>query len=169
MPSRLQVRVSGSMPFESARALAPVKLWRPRRLVITPAAGELAHGRSIAEKAAALGAEVIELSSNRLRGLTSDDLRQAYRSAKTTLAVVISPASKRKLQPIPPSADWRFDLAEGCPAHCQYCYLAGSLSGPPVTCVYANIEEILDGVSEYVGTRPYHLRFEGTGGRRHNL
>jgi spore photoproduct lyase len=42
-------------------------------------------------------------------------------------------------------------LAEGCPAHCQYCYLAGSLSGPPVTRVYANIEEILDGLSDYVG------------------
>jgi hypothetical protein len=37
--------------------------------------------------------------------------------AKSTLAIVISPPSKRKLQPIPPSADWRFDLAEGCPAH----------------------------------------------------
>jgi spore photoproduct lyase len=71
--------------------------------------------------------------------------------AKSTLAIVISPPSKRKLQPIPPSADWRFDLAEGCPAHCQYCYLAGSLSGPPVTRVYANIEEILDGLSDYVG------------------
>ena len=71
--------------------------------------------------------------------------------AKSTLAIVMSPPSKRKLQPIPPSADWRFDLAEGCPAHCQYCYLAGSLSGPPVTRVYANIEEILDGLSEYVG------------------
>ena len=73
----------------------------------------------------------------------SDDPRQSYMDAKSTLAIVISPPSKRKLQPIPPSADWRFDLAEGCPAHCQYCYLAGSLSGPPVTRVYANIEEIL--------------------------
>jgi spore photoproduct lyase len=81
----------------------------------------------------------------------SEDPRQSYMDAKSTLAIVISPPSKRKLQPIPPSADWRFDLAEGCPAHCQYCYLAGSLSGPPVTRVYANIEEILDGLSDYVG------------------
>jgi len=81
--------------------------------------------------------------------------------AKSTLAIVISPPSKRKLQPIPPSADWRFDLAEGCPAHCQYCYLAGSLSGPPVTRVYANIEEILDGLSGLCRTRPYHIRIPG--------
>jgi spore photoproduct lyase len=139
------------MPCDSARAHNQVKLWRPKRVLITPAARELAHGRGIAEKAASLGAEIVELSSNRLSGLVSDDPRRAYWDAKSTLAVVISPASKRKLQPIPPSADWRFDLAEGCPAHCQYCYLAGSLSGPPVTRVYANIEEILGGLSDYAG------------------
>ena len=54
-------------------------------------------------------------------------------------------------QPIPPSADWRFDLAEGCHAHCQYCYLAGSLAGPPITRVYANVEDILAGLADYVG------------------
>jgi spore photoproduct lyase len=43
------------------------------------------------------------------------------------------------------------DLAEGCPAHCQYCYLAGSLAGPPVTRVYANLPEILDNLTDYVG------------------
>jgi spore photoproduct lyase len=56
--------------------------------------------------------------------------------------VVASP-SRRRPQPIPPSADWRFDLAEGCPAHCAYCYLAGSLAGPPVVRAYANLPEIL--------------------------
>ena len=139
------------MLSESAQTRSQVKLWRPKRVLLTPAARELAHGRNIAEKAASWGAEVVELNSNRLRGLVSDDRRRAYMDAKSTLAIVISPASKRKLQPIPPSADWRFDLAEGCPAHCQYCYLAGSLSGAPVTRVYANIEEFLDGLSEYVG------------------
>ena len=34
-------------------------------------------------------------------------------------------------------------LAEGCPAHCQYCYLAGSLGGPPIVRAYANLPEIL--------------------------
>src|SRR5207244_1753172 len=72
-------------------------------------------------------------------------------NAKSTLAVVAASESKRRLQPIPPSADWRFDLAEGCHAHCQYCYLAGSLAGPPVTRVYANVEEILAGLPAYLG------------------
>jgi spore photoproduct lyase len=72
-------------------------------------------------------------------------------NAKTTLAVVVAPSSKRRLQPIPPSADWRVDFAEGCPAHCQYCYLASSLAGPPVTRVYANLPEILDSLTDYVG------------------
>ncbi len=90
------------------------------------------------ERAAALGAAVVELKADRLTGLPA-----AYRDAKSTLAVMVASASKRVLQPIPPSADWRFDLAEGCPAHCQYCYLAGSLAGPPIVRAYANVPEIL--------------------------
>ena len=78
-------------------------------------------------------------------------MRATYALAKSTLAVVTSPSSKRRLQPTPPSADWQFSLAEGCPAHCQYCYLAGSLAGPPVTRVYANLGEILAGLDEHVG------------------
>ena len=90
------------------------------------------------ERAAALGAEVIRLPADRLSGLPD-----AYRDAKTTMAVVTASVSRRRLQPIPPSADWRFDLAEGCPAHCAYCYLAGSLAGPPIVRAYANLAEIL--------------------------
>ena len=59
------------------------------------------------------------------------------------------------------------DLAEGCPAHCQYCYLAGSLSGPPVTRVYADLDDILGGLSAYQGrgtitSRREARRDEGT-------
>jgi spore photoproduct lyase len=95
------------------------------------------------------------------------DERQTYALAKATMAIVVSPPSRRKLQPISPSADWRFDLAEGCPAHCQYCYLAGSLSGRPVTAVYADVDEILDGLAPYVGqgtitSRSEARRGEGT-------
>jgi len=50
-----------------------------------------------------------------------------------------------------PSADWRFDLAEGCPAHCAYCYLAGSLAGPPITRAYANVGAILAGLAAVEG------------------
>ena len=78
----------------------------------------------MAERAAALGSRVVELPGDRLVGLNDDgDARETYRRAKNTLAITVASAAKRKLQPIPPSADWRFDLAEGCPAHCQYCYL----------------------------------------------
>jgi spore photoproduct lyase len=79
------------------------------------------------------------------------DERRAYADAKTTLAVVTSPPSTRRPQPIPPSADWQFHVAQGCPAHCQYCYLAGSLSGPPLTRAYANLPEILEELSGCVG------------------
>ncbi len=116
-------------------------------------------------RAEALGAETIRLKANRLPSFTVRDAAQApcpdgkspvderrsYAQAKTTLAIVTAPPSSHKLQPIPPSADWQFHLAQGCPAHCQYCYLAGSLSGPPVTRAYANLDNILANLQPYLG------------------
>ncbi len=100
----------------------------------------------MADRAVAAGAELVALKADRLTGLPD-----AYRDAKTTMAIVTSSPSRRRLQPIPPSADWRFDLAEGCPAHCSYCYLAGSLAGPPIIRVYANLAEILAELPAAVG------------------
>ena len=111
--------------------------WVPKRVLVTPAALSWPQGAAMAERAAALGAEVVRLKADRLSGLPD-----TYRDAKTTLAIVAASPSRRRPQPIPPSADWRFDLAEGCPAHCQYCYLAGSLGGPPIVRAYANLPEI---------------------------
>ena len=127
------------------------KLWRPRRVVITPEAWALAHGRAMLERAESYGAAVVRLRNNRLPPITAETDQKKYALAKTTFAIVVSPPGQRKLQPIPPSADWQFHLAQGCPAHCQYCYLAGSLSGPPVTRAYANLSEILEGLRPYAG------------------
>ena len=157
------LREANPDPLSAAQVTpAESKLWRPRRVFITPAAFATAHGRTILERTESFGAEVIRLKSNQLRGLTdpvpknappdSKAAQRAYAPAKTSLAIVLSPPSARQLQPIPPSADWQFHLAQGCPAHCQYCYLAGSLAGPPVTRVYANLPEILDNLRSYVGT-----------------
>ncbi|MEJ5914445.1 SPL family radical SAM protein [Pseudokineococcus sp. 1T1Z-3] len=140
----------------SAPAPAPApspRRWRPRRVYVTRSAAELPHGRRILARLEAAGVGDVELlRSDRLPPLRGEDERSTYALAKQTLAVVVAPPSKRRPQPIPPSADWRVDLAEGCPAHCQYCYLAGSLGGPPITRVYANLEEVLDGVAPHVGT-----------------
>ena len=148
------------------RLKAP-RLWRPRRVVVTRSALNWDHGRGIAERAAAQGLDVTELSSDRLSLAFSQDPRRAYTEAKGTLAVVVAPPSKRRLQPIAPSADWRVDLAEGCPAHCSYCYLAGSLKGPPITRVYANLPEIVEEIPKLLGqgivtSRQGHRASEGT-------
>lgn len=127
------------------------KLWIPRQVIVTPAARQFDLTEKIVERAARLGANIIEAKNDRLVGLRGADERETYKNAKTTLAIVVSPQSQRKLQPIPPSADWQFHIARGCPAHCQYCYLAGSLPGPPVTRVYANLDEILDGLKDFEG------------------
>ena len=127
------------------------RLWRPRRVLITRDALALPHGRAMLERAASYGAEVVRLPGNRLTGFAAESPGRSYALAKTTFAIVVSPPGQRKLQPIPPSADWQFHVAQGCPAHCQYCYLAGSLSGPPVTRAFANLPEILEGLRPYAG------------------
>jgi spore photoproduct lyase len=141
------------------------RLWTPRHVVVTRSAAERPHTAEILRRVEAAGVDDVEfLRGDRITGLRGADERATYARAKATLAVVVSPPSKRRLAPIPPSADWRVDLAEGCPAHCQYCYLAGSLAGPPVTRVYADLDDILAGLDAYVGTG--HVT-SGTAARGH--
>jgi hypothetical protein len=56
-------------------------------------------------------------------------------------------------------------LAEAGPAHCQYCYLAGSLKGSRLTWVYASLPEILGELAACLGHGTITLplrRVEGT-------
>ncbi len=141
--------------------------WKPAQVLITRSARDWAHGRAMAERAADEGIDVTELPNDRLSLAFPDDPKRAYADAKQTLAITVAPPSKRKFQPIAPSADWRVDLAEGCPAHCSYCYLAGSLKGPPITRAYANLDEIIGALPDYLGqgtitSRSRHRAHEGT-------
>ena len=124
----------------------------PSRVLVTRSAYEQPHGAAIVARCEAAGvSDITLLPADRLPALRAETDRAAYALAKQTLAVVVAPPSKRKLVPIPPSADWRIDLAAGCPGHCQYCYLAGSLQGPPITRVYANLPDILAEMDAHVG------------------
>ena len=133
-------------------APTPTRLWTPKRVLVTRAAADLPHTAEILRRCERAGVtDVTVLPNDRLTGLRGETERETYARAKTTLAVVVAPPSQLKPQPIPPSADWRIDLAKGCPAHCQYCYLAGSLGGPPVTRVYANLDEVLAPILTHAG------------------
>src|ERR1700712_930499 len=135
------------------RPTRPPRLWIPQHVLVTRSAYEQPHGQEIVRRCEGAGIDdITPRGGARPPPLRGADERETYARAKNTLAVTVAPASKLKLQPIPPSADWRVDLAEGCPAHCQYCYLAGSLGGPPITRVYANLEEILANLDSYVGS-----------------
>ena len=124
-------------------------IWLPKQVLITPAADEQEWGQKIIARIKAFDIPVKKLSQNRITGLRGKNERETYAIAKNTLAIVNAPPSQLKLTPIPPSADWQFHLAQGCPAHCQYCYLAGSLSGVPVVKVYANLPQIIANLSNY--------------------
>ena len=162
MPSAdlLQELTEAQAPDSPAAVGSPgtSRRWLPRRVVFTPAALAEAHGQAIRERVEALGLPTEVLP--RLTGLRGADERETYRLGKSTLAVVTAPAGAFKLQPIPPSADWQFHLAEGCPAHCQYCYLAGSLSGPPVVRVFANLPAILANLTQYLRADRPETSFE---------
>lgn len=125
------------------------RLWMPEQVLFTPAALDEPWGQQILTRVQALNLPVTELPRNRLTGLRGETERGTYDISKRTLAVVTAPPSSFKLSPIPPSADWQFHLAEGCPAHCQYCYLAGSLQGPPVIRAFANLPQILENTANY--------------------
>jgi spore photoproduct lyase len=128
-------------------------LWLPKQVLVTPAAWSEDWGQQIIERIKTYNIPVKKLSQNRITSLQGKNERETYAIAKNTLAIVNAPPSSFKLSPIPPSADWQFHLAQGCPAHCQYCYLAGSLSGPPVIKAYANLPKILANLSNYEGER----------------
>jgi spore photoproduct lyase len=125
------------------------RLWMPERVLFTPAALEDPWGQQILARVQTLDLPVEELPRNRVTGLRGENERDTYNKSKRTLAVVTAPPSAFKLSPIPPSADWQFHIAEGCPAHCQYCYLAGSLQGPPAIRVFANLPQILENLAAY--------------------
>ncbi|MGF1535612.1 MAG: spore photoproduct lyase family protein [Elainellaceae cyanobacterium] len=124
----------------------------PDQVLFTPAALQESWGQQIMQRVERLGLPVKKLTQNRITGLRGETERETYSVAKRALAVVVAPAGQLKLAPIPPSADWQFHLAQGCPAHCQYCYLAGSLQGPPVIRAYANLPQILDNLQHYEET-----------------
>ncbi len=147
MPATLSDR-----PARPVSASAP-RLWVPKHVVVTRSAAEHPHTAEVLRRAEAAGVGDVQLlSSDRITPPKGETEREAYARAKATLAVVVAPPSQLKPQPIPPSADWRLDLARGCPAHCQYCYLAGSLSGPPITRVYANLDDVLAPIASLSGT-----------------
>ena len=129
-----------------------VTRWVPRHVLVTASAADLPHTAEILRRCEAAGVDDVQvLTGDRLTGLRGASERETYANAKRTLAVVVAPPSALRPQPIPPSADFRIDLARGCPAHCQYCYLAGSLSGPPVTRVYANLDAVLAPIATHAG------------------
>ena len=181
-PLREAPHISGRLPEDHAKrpisqaeapevetfAPAPQRVgrsarrWKPQHIYFTAGAWQEEHGRRIAERLDGLGLTYEVMKANRLPKLGGSTTRETYKKAKNTLAIVNAPPSQLRLTPIPPSADWQFHLAKGCPAHCQYCYLAGSLPGAPVTRAYANLDTILENNASYISPDKPLTTFEAS-------
>ena len=70
-----------------------VRQWLPKRVLITRAARDWPHARTMAERCVERGIDVVELRSDR----TGIPVDAPYAYAKSTLAVVVAPASKLRL------------------------------------------------------------------------
>lgn len=126
-----------------------LKPWLPKRVIVTPDAYKESFARQMLQRIESFNIPVEVLKNNRITGIKGATEKETYKLAKNTVAIVNAPPSAFKLRPIPPSADFQFHLAEGCPAHCQYCYLAGSLQGAPLVRVFANLQAILENTTRY--------------------
>lgn len=136
-------------PSSEQTTVKPVKQWFPRKVLVTPDAYKEPFALQMLQRIESFNIPIEILKTNRITGLRGDTEKETYKIAKNTMAIVNAPPSAFKLRPIPPSADFQFHLAEGCPAHCQYCYLAGSLQGPPVIRVFGNLPSILNNTLDY--------------------
>ena len=124
------------------RATRVARLWQPKRVLVTRSAYERAHGRTIVDRCTAAGVDDIEvLSGDRLPPLGGDQPQGAVRQSRNRRWPSSSrhPVETHNCSPFRPVPTGGWTSAEGCPAHCQYCYLAGSLTGPPITRAYANL------------------------------
>lgn len=139
-----------SLPLTGLQSEKIFKPWLPKKVLFTHDALEENYGQELYQRIKEKNIRTEILKNNRITGISGNNERETYKLAKSTLAVVKAPPSQLRLSPIPPSADWQFHLAQGCPAHCHYCYLAGSLSGPPVIRVYANLPTILENLKNYI-------------------
>ena len=65
-PPRLPARWFAMADADPLPRTPSARSWRPRRVLVTRSALEWAHGRGIAERAAAAGLDVVELPNDRL-------------------------------------------------------------------------------------------------------
>ena len=136
-------------PSSEQTLAKPVKQWFPKKVLVTPDAHKEPYTLQMLQRIESFNIPIEILKTNRITGLRGATEKEIYKTAKNTMAIVNAPPSALRLRPIPPSADFQFHLAEGCPAHCQYCYLAGSLQGPPIIRVFGNLPAILNNTLSY--------------------
>lgn len=97
------------------------------------------HGRQVLATRGGCSRAALESPRGTARGRRAGDLPKGQ---------VHAGHNRRPAQRAPSpahSSQRRLAVSPGArlPAHCQYCYLAGSLPGPPVTRAYANLDELL--------------------------
>lgn len=121
----------------------------PEQVFIEEAALGYALGAELSRRFAARGVPVeVVRPRQRIAGRRGGSPGEGYRQAKKILVVGV----RRDLafRTCRPSADYEVPVVSGCPAGCEYCYLATSLGARPYIRVYANVGEMREAMRSHV-------------------
>ena len=142
-PTRRRVsdRMAAPVRTTAGREVRAHRAWVPRHVRVTRSAQEHPHAAEIVRRCEALGITDIELlRGDRVTGVRGDDRPRDLRAGQGDARRRRQPRLRPQLAPDPAERRLAGRPGRGCPAHCQYCYLAGSLTGPPITRVYADLD-----------------------------
>lgn len=134
-------------------------MFKPNRIMFEKDAFDYELGRKLYETFKKEDIEIIKLNSNKVVGISGEDLKEKYSNAKRTL--VIGVKKGLKFQTCKPSANYQLPLVTGCMGQCEYCYLNTRFGNNPYIRAYVNIDEILKKAGDYIDEREDITVFEG--------
>lgn len=133
----------------------------PDKIIIDEKAMDYAMGKKVFKEFNNTETEIIIRKGGRVTELSKKSPFDAYKFGKKILVVGIRKESE--FQTCKPSANFQLPLVSGCMGMCEYCYLQTQFGKRPYVKVYANIEDTLNQVRDYLDENPDEvIIFEGS-------
>ncbi|HEY5563521.1 MAG TPA: spore photoproduct lyase [Clostridiaceae bacterium] len=122
-----------------------MNLFIPEAAYIDPLALKHANGIVIKDKLVTLGVPIIY---SKKVDISYETPGENYIHSKNT--VLVTTSNIKKLTSCKPSADFQFSISSSCPGNCEYCYLQTTQGEKPTIKIFANIEDIIKTIEEYI-------------------